>query len=297
MPNRWLQIASGVLAVFIGTISLWDVALRESTQWDSIALFGIPILTISLCVGLIRLFGFRVLKLTGQYTDREVEIGTGRSVDEWIRLFVKEKGLALSRVEIVDRARQDGAPFGWQRVIADAIDIVAGRTLVGVDDVGRPQTIEAVAKVGLLEVLSRRRGRLRWSILQLMFLSLCVAILSAVVRALQVPMPDVLKGLLLLAISSASTIIGLAVVYAMLNLHRSHWADIRCGLTVITTSGVATAFCALNINFAPLRSYESYLIFFGLLWLAVFFSLGTALIRNHGYRLVLVGNGQSPAID
>ncbi|MGB7345739.1 MAG: hypothetical protein WBD20_16100 [Pirellulaceae bacterium] len=296
MPSRRLQFTAGFLAFSVSVVILWGLARRESTHWDSIALFGLPTLVISLCVGVTRILGFRVLKLTGQHSDREVELGTGRSIDQWVRLFTNERGLALSRVEIVDRARQDGAPFDWQRVIADAIDVVAGRTLVGIGDDGRPQTIEADAKVGLLDVFARRRGRLRWSILQIMILSLSVAILSALVKACRVPMPDVLIGLLLLAISLASVIIGLAVVCAWLNLHRSHWTDIRCGLTVVATAGIATAFCSLNVNFAPLRSFESYLIFFAQLWLAVFFSLGAVLIRHRGYRLVLVGRGQSPAI-
>lgn len=293
IPAGKLRTTCGMLAV---GLSGWSITkhlqFESSGLFDGVIPVAIPIVAIACFTLGLRLFGFRVLNLTGRYTDRNLEIGTGRDIDQWIQFLDRMNAVTLDRVGVVKIIREDGAPFLWQRIVTDAYEIVRGRVLVGVDEVGRPQTIAAGASVGWSDIFSRRDGRMRWSIKQMLFLSVVVAVLAGVINALEVPFPDLLFALILVAVSISCGVIATAVAYAFLSVGRRWRVDVACYCIVAITSLLATmSFPVLGIGFAP---QENALVYGSFVFFGIAFGLACILVRHQGYRLVLVGRGKSP---
>ncbi len=289
----WIRAIVAAIGIGLGVWWITQSDSWQTTNWASAIPLGMPVLTVACCMFGLRMSGFRVVKLTGKFTDREVEIGTGRTIDEWVGLYFQESQSPQRREDVIRFAREDGVPFAWQRVVADAIDVVAGQTLIGMDESRRPQIIADKASLKIAAIVSPREGRFRWSIAQIMFLSVAVAVVAAVIRALEVPIPDPLELFFLVAIPAALAIAGWAIAYALLRLNRNRRIDLACTAIVLAISSAVYGICLLYpalVGFAAILMQYVLFIYGSFV---ITFAMGIILVRHHGYRLVLVGRARS----
>ena len=299
MPSRKSKFTScGLVAAFL-TASLWKQAKYIDPRPTGIIYIGVGIVAIAALACVYRLNGFRVLRLTRDCGDQELEIGTGRTLDDWIDILHQQDAEKLTRAQIVGLLREDGVPFSWQRVLVDAYECVIGRSMVGQDESGRPQTVSAKANVRIRDLFHFDNGKYRWSIRQLMFLSFAVAAVAALLSRLGIS-ADPIELAIFLFWSLGLGVIGLVIIHTSLKVNRSRKNLAAVALTVMGFATVAgLSFFHSQVK-RPIGPTDLWLgVFLCGLFFALYFALVAFLVRNRGYRLVLVGRGriESPVED
>ena len=260
---------------------------------------GVGIVAIAALACIYRLNGFRVLRLTRDCSDLELEIGTGRTLDEWIDNLHQQNAEKLTRVQIVELLRQEGVLFSWQRVLVDAYECVIGRSMVGQDECGRPQTVSGNANVRIRDLLNFRDGRYRWTIRQLMFLSFAVAAIAALLSRLGIS-ADPIELIIVVLWSLGLGTIGLVIIHTSLKVNRSRKNLAAVVLSLIGSTAVTgVSFFIHSPMRLPIAASELWIaIFSWSLCFALYFTLAVFYIRNRGYRLMLIGRGRiEPAAD
>lgn len=293
IPHQTYQIIVGMIMLLFLILCVIKVVPSGHADSPRIVVVALSLLTISAIATVYRMCGFRILSLTGKQSDRDLEIGTGKSLDTWLQDLASQDASQLDRTQIVAILRDQGVPFTWQRVLVDAFEMVIGRLMIGQDATGRPQIVSANASAGIRDAMKASYNQYRWSTRQMMFLSFAVAMLAATLNLTGATAPDPMTLLLSAACSLGFGLTGLSTIHAFLKITRT-WVDIAIILLVLLLASTIVAWCLKYLSIPVPLMQVAEIAMLLVIFFAIFFSMVAILMRHRGYRLVVIGRGRQP---
>ena len=282
--RNWLARAAAA-SIIVGT--LWFIIRMTGPRFVDPESYAAAAIAIPLAASLIltfRLLGFRFVRLTGNVSDTEIEIGTGMNFDAWLKALRSASAEQMTRAEIVSFLRERGVPFSYQRIITDAYEMSIGRRILSVAADGAPQTVVAHDRLGKAAMERDDLAKSRWSLSQLLVLSLVAAGLFALARVMALQVPDALQLGIVAMVSLCCALIAVPVLAAELSV-QTHWLNRVVYLFVAAIVAVAVPYLlgvwTLSIWFSLAATS---------VWCYTAWLVGAViLVRHHGYRIVLVG--------
>jgi hypothetical protein len=285
--KHWLARAAAA-SIMVGTLGLViRVAGPRFVDPQSYAAAAIAIPLAASLILTFRLLGFRFVRLTGNVSDTEIEIGTGMNFDAWLKALRAADAQQMTRAQIVSFLRERGVPFTYQRLITDAYEMSIGRRILSLGADGAPQTVVAHDQLGKAARERDDLARSRWSLSQLMVLSLVAAGLFALARIMALQVPDALQLGIVTMVSLCCVLIAVPVLAAELSV-QPHWLNRVIYLLVASIVAVAVPHLLGVWTLGIWFSLAAASVWCYLAWLVG----AVILVRHHGYRIVLVGRPQ-----
>lgn len=282
--QHWLS-RTVTLLLFGGMI--WSISqhlLPSLMDPRSYAAASIAIPLAASLILIFRILGFRFIRLTGNVSDADIERGTGLNVDGWLSQLRRAGGEQMTRSEIATSLRERGVPFSWQRVLTDAYEMSIGRRIIRVSGEGIPETIISHSHLGKDVLVRTDVARFRWSLRQLLALSLVSAGLFALARLMALEIPSVRQMGLLMTGAVGVAVIAIPVLVAELSVQR-HWTNraVYSAVALIISFQVPMMLGLSNPAALLAGAVLSILCYTACLVGAV------TLVRHNGYRIVLAG--------
>lgn len=283
--QHWLS-RTVTLLLFGGMIwSICQHLLPSLVDPRSYAAASIAIPLAASLVLTFRILGFRFIRLTGIASDADIERGTGMNVDAWLSELRHANGEQMTRSEIATFLRQRGVPFSWQRVLVDAYEMSIGRRIIRVSGDGIPETVVSHSHLGKAALVRTDVARFRWSLRQLLALSVVSAGLFALARMMSLEIPSARQMGLLMTGAVGVAVISIPVLAAELSVER-HWFNRAVYLAVaLFLSWQIPLMLGMRTPLGLLAGAILSILFFTA-WLVA----AVTLVRHNGYRVVLAGH-------
>lgn len=180
-------------------------------------------------------------------------------------------------------------PFSWQRVLTDAYEMSIGRRIIRVSADGIPETIISHSHLGKDVFVRTDVARFRWSLRQLLSLSLVAAGLFALARVTALEIPSVRQLGLLMTGAVGIAVISIPVLTAELSVER-HWINRTVYLAVASVvSWQVPLMLGMRSPLGLLAGAVLSILFFTA-WLVS----AVTLVRHNGYRIILAGRAVGP---
>jgi len=231
----------------------------------------------------LRWLDFRWISLTREVGREELDRVTGKSIDEWFRLFDEQQARTWSHAQLRACLRERGLADDLQKLIASSYEIFIGRSIVSTTDTGEKLYIDPVRGSVVSRFSSVLREQ-RSSIREWIFLSLFVAALSMAVRSSGSDWTNANALMLVTAVAMVLSVLNIVIATNCLGLGKQSrlvWA-----FFVLFTCLI---FATLNL-IGLARPYQLIVLVIVLQIFVTGFCTALVLfiVRQKGYRLVPV---------
>ena len=273
--------------IFFGIATIGSVLWMS--PWDTADPNGfvrglIAVGSISLVALLLRVIGYRLIRIAGIHDSKSWHAGTGYGLDQWTERLNTLGGKTKQRAELFAELQRFGIDHYWSDVIMNSYLKCVGRYPIGIGPSGKQLYVVPKTSSGFISNLSGRLKGVQFSLAQMMVWSLAVAGALAFVRAIARDFPttnDIAFGppilLLLSLISLNAAIVGLSLP------PRIHSA--LFGMSLASIAGLV-AMSVMPTQGLPLAPIGLATVLAVVTWVYLF--AGFTLMRLYGYRLVQV---------
>ena len=277
-----------LLGVLMGMSSPYPL---EMSYFCTIPL-GLCLLAVMISV--LRLIGFQVIRLSLQYSEQQIELGTGKNLNEWIRELEQHGASRWKFADIMSYLRSFGFDYQLQKAITVAYEQSLGRRSVDFSSDGRSHKI-AESSVFSSDYWSDRWGRNRFTVAQTLCWSVAAATLFAFFRYfadIAITLNAIVVGgpfLLVMAMTS------IALLCATLGLRRPFY-KVSPLLAVALLAALLLPLAIGNYGLGKVGIWAEYFILMvlAIIGSAGWMTAGLVLMRGHGYRLVRVQTVRDP---
>lgn len=238
-------------------------------------------------IAVLRVIGFRLITFAPT-SDQEIELATGRNLNEWFDRLNREGADQWKFADIMAFVRSFGFEYELQKKITTAYEKSLGRRAVLQSSDGRDHQIAHDA-VWQTEYWADRWGRNRFTVAQTLCWSVSAAILFAFFSyfsSIEITSSAIVIGLPFLVVMAILSIAMLQIVLGLQNRLSGATIGVAASVLAITMLPLAIGNAGLGVVGVWIEYYALLVAAMG--GVACWMMAGLFLFRSYGYRLVRV---------
>ena len=193
-----------------------------------------------------RWFDFRLVSLANGVHREQLERGTGKTLDEWIRELNRQKAIFWPLSKLRAHVRTLGLSDDWVEVIVKAYETSIGRTEIEQTDTGEALYVVPIRSNGIGPLIASLQEQ-RLSITQLLFASVFVALVFSVIRATPYDWLNGQHASILMLLSIVFSMVTLFVTISCLSITGPTWRSWGLGLFTVGVGFTTAKFVGLTL--------------------------------------------------